>query len=393
MPYQFPDVVRRRTLLRGLLAAGAFSATSQFWASCSTSTINISTPVRGNESDRPLSIGVIYEGAKDDFGYSQSHAEAMAKIAAQLPHISVVEEARVPETAAAKEAMRSMIEQDGANLIFATSYGYFDPHVLELAIEFPQVQFFCPAQSLSGNVPPNVGTYFCYLIEPAFLTGMVAASMTQTGRLGVIIPKPIPAVIQDINSFVLGARSIDPNIPTQAIVTGEWNSPIKEAEAANSLIDQSVDVILPRVDNAKVVANIAQNRNIFYCGFHVNQADLAPEHFLTGVEWNWQAVYAQYVELIQAGNTLMNGGIPRTLIGGLRESFSEISPYGINIPTEVQMRVEAAKNQLISGERVIFEGGLKDNQGNLLVPDHDALKLGDPRLNSLDRFVEGITLN
>jgi basic membrane protein A and related proteins len=161
-----------------------------------------------------------------------------------------------------------------------------------------------------------VGSYFSDLVEPAYLAGIVAALTSKTGKLGFIIPKPIPVVLREVNSFALGARSVKPDIVVQAIFTGDWSLPVREAEAANSLIDQNADVLTGRVDNMKVIISTAEKRGVFSSGYHINQASLAPKGYLTGVEWNWGKIYSNYVELLKAGKTLMNGGIPSVVAGG-----------------------------------------------------------------------------
>ena len=391
MNHRLPFHLRRRTVLRGLLSASAFGLTSQFWTACSSEMPNSSAVEEGTEANlQPITVGFIYVGPTDDFGYNQAHAQAAAAMAAQFPNLKIVEEASIPETTAVQETMRNMIEQDGATVIFPTSWGYFDPHSLKLATEFPDVQFFHPNHPLDDSHPPNVGSYFSSLVEPAYLAGIVAGKMTQSGKLGLVVPKPIPVVLQEMNSFVLGARSINPEITANAVVTGEWALPIKEAEATNSLIDQGADVIITRVDSPKVVITTAKARGVYCCGYHTNQSDLAPDRFLTGVEWNWQKAYTTYAEMIGAGKTLMNGGIPKVLVGGLKEEFSKISPYGVKVSDDAKSSVEAVTGKLASGELVIFSGGLKDNQGNTVIPSGDAFKLNDPRLNTIDWFVEGI---
>lgn len=391
MSDRLPFHLRRRTVLRGLLSAGAFGLTSQFWTACSSDTPNSPTAGEGTEADiQPITVGFIYVGPKDDFGYNQAHAQAAAAMAAQFPGIRVVEEASIPETTAVQETMRNMIEQDGATIIFPTSWGYFDPHSLKLAAEFPDVQFFHPNHPLDDDHPPNVGSYFSSLVEPAYLAGIVAAKITQTAKLGLVVPKPIPVVLQEMNSFVLGARSINPEITANVIITGDWALPVKEAEATNSLIDQGADIIITRVDSPKVVITTAKSRGVYCCGYHVNQADLAPDNFLTGVEWNWQTAYTTYAEMTGAGKTLMNGGISKVLAGGLKEEFSKTSPYGVKVSADAKSTVEAVTEKLASGELVIFSGGLKDNRGNTVVPAGDAFKLNDSRLNTIDWFVEGI---
>lgn len=389
MSARYPYRLRRRTVVRGLLSAGAFGLTSQFWTACSSDSAE-TTDTATDSADESMTIGFIYVGPKDDFGYNQSHAQAAAAMAAQFPWVTLVEEASIPETTAVQETMRNMIEQDGAKIIFPTSWGYFDPHSLQLAAEFPEVQFFHPNHPLEDSHPANVGSYFSSLVEPAYLAGIVAGKTSQSGKLGLVIPKPIPVVLQDMNAFVLGARSVNPEITAQAVITGDWALPVKEAEATNSLIDQGVDVLITRVDSPKVVLTTAQERGVYCCGYHVDQGEIAPDTYLTGVEWNWVKAYTAYAELTKAGKTLMNGGIPKALAGGLKEEFSKISPYGPAASAEAQKTADDMTGKLVSGEVVIFSGGLKDNKGNVVVPEGDAFKLGDPRLNTIDWLVEGI---
>jgi basic membrane protein A and related proteins len=381
-------ILPRRTVIRGLLSFGAFSLTSQLWTGCtSSSSESTNSSTDGTES---MTIGFIYVGPKDDYGYNQAHAEAAARMASAFPWIKLVEEASVPETTAVQETMRNMIEQDGAKVIFPTSWGYFDPHSLKLAEEYPEVQFLHPNHPLEPSHPKNVGSYFSALMEPAYLTGIVAASMSKTGKLGFVIPKPIPVVLQEVNSFTLGAKSVNPDIIVQAIFTGDWALPVKEAEATNSLADQQADVVITRVDSPKTVITTAEQRGIYSCGYHVNEQSIAPKGFLTGVEWNWEQIYKNYAEMFQNGKTLMNGGVPQVVAGGLKESFSKISDYGAAVSPDVKTAVDQVKEQLISGELTIFKGELKDNKGNVVIPAGESYQPGDPRLNSIDWLVEGV---
>lgn len=278
--------LHRRTFVRGLLSAGAFGLTSQLWTACSSSSDKGTAA-----TDDLLTIGFIYVGPKNDFGYNQAHAEAAAKMAASFSWIKLVEEASVPETSAVQESIRSMIELDGASIIFPTSWGYFDPYSLQMAEEFPDVQFLHPNHPLEDSYPANIGSYFSSLVEPAYLAGIVAGMTSKSGKLGLIIPKLIPVVLQEMNSFVLGARSVNPDITAQAVVTGDWALPVKEAEATNSVIDQGADVVITRVDSPKVVITTVRERDVYCCGYHVNQLSVAPDNYLTGVEWSWQKAY------------------------------------------------------------------------------------------------------
>jgi len=376
----------RRQVIRGLIATGAFGVTSRLWTGC-TSTPN---SVKSTPIEKTLTMGFIYVGPKDDYGYNQSHAQGKAD-ASRLSGVKTVEEASVPETTAVEETMRNMIQQDGVQVLFPTSYGYYDPHILKLAKEFPDVQFFHPGALYKDGIhPKNVGSYLGYLTEPAYLAGIVAAHTSKTGKLGFVVPKPISIVLREVNAFALGARSVKPDLKVQAIFTGDWSLPVREAEATNSLIDQGADVIISRVDNLKVVMTTAEKRGVYSCGYHINQSSLAPKGFLTGVEWNWSKIYSNYAEMIRSGKTLTNGGIPHMIRGGLKEEFCKLSPYGAAVSAEAQKASEAAKAKLLDGSLVIFKGELKDNKGNIVIPAGQQYTLQDPKLETIDWLVEGV---
>ena len=123
-------------------------------------------------------------------------------------------------------------------------------------------------------------------------------------------------MLRNINAFTLGARLANPKATTQVIFTGDWSMPVKEAEATNSLIDQGVDVLTCHVDGPKTMVENAARRGAMVCGYHVNQSPLAPKAYLTGAEWNWEALYPKFVKMIAAGEA-----IPNFYRGGLKEEI------------------------------------------------------------------------
>ncbi|BAS59819.1 nucleoside-binding protein [Leptolyngbya boryana IAM M-101] len=332
-------------------------------------------------------MGFIYVGPKDDFGYNQAHFQGKEGVQG----VKVVDQASVPETTEVQEAMRNMIEQDKATVLFPTSFGYFDPHILKLATDYPEVQFFhCGAMYDAAKHPKNVGSYFGYIDEAQYVAGVVAGHMSKTGKLGFVAAKPIPQVLRNINSFTLGARSVKPTITTQVIFTGDWSLPVKEAEATNSLIDQGADVITCHVDSPKVVIETAEKRGAFTSGYHANQAALAPKGYLTGAEWDWTKVYSDYVKMIQEGKTLMNGGIPHLLRGGYKDGFVKISAFGPAVSETAKKDAEAARDKMKAGSLVIYKGGLKDNTGKEVVPAGKDYATTAIELESMNWLVEGV---
>lgn len=167
--------------------------------------------------------------------------------------------------------------------------------------------------------------------------------------------------------------------------------PVREAEATNSMADQGVDVITCHVDSPKVIVETAERRGIFSSGYHASQAALAPKGYLTGAEWNWGGVYTHYVEMLKGGKTLMNGGIPHLVRGGLKEDFLKMSPYGTAVSKEAQQAADAAKEQLVAGTLVIYTGEIKDNKGKAVIQKGQKLKQTDINLEKIDWLVEGVS--
>jgi basic membrane protein A len=333
----------------------------------------------------PMTIGFIYVGPKTDYGYNQSHAQGAAVIA-KLPGVKIREEEMVPETSAVEKTMESMINLDGATVLFPTSFGYFDPHILKEAKKYPKVTFLhCGGMYQEGKHPTNVGSYFGYIDEAQYVAGIVAGLTTKSNKLGFIAAKPIPQVLRNINSYTLGARSVNPKATTNVIFTGDWSMPVKEAEAANSLIDQGIDVLSMHVDSPKVIVETAERRGVFVTGYHVNQSALAPKGYLTGAEWNWGKVYTDYVDMIANGKPW-----PHLLRGGLKEGFVKVSPYGKAVSAAAKKKGDAAKAKFMAGTMVIYKGPLMDNTGKVVIPAGTEQKQTDIALEKMDYLVEGV---
>jgi basic membrane protein A and related proteins len=282
--------------------------------------------------------------------------------------------------------MEAMINQDKAGLIFATSFGYFDPHMLKMAEKYPKVRFaHCGGMWTEGKHPKNASSYFGYIDECQYLAGVVAGYTSKTKKLGFIAAKPIPQVLRNINAFTMGARSVDPSITTRVIFTGEWSMPVKEAEAANSLIDQGVDVLTCHVDSPKVVVETAEKRGIYSSGYHASQAALAPKGYLTGAEWDWSTPYTAQVKALQTG-----AAQPNLLRGGLKEGYVKMSPYGAPVSAAAKAKADEIKAAMMKGGFVIFKGPLKDNKGSVVIAAGKGIDQFDPELEKMNYLVEGV---
>src|SRR5471030_1723543 len=270
-----------------------------------------------------LTVGIVYVGARDDFGWNQAHAVAI-KALKEVPGVKVVEEENVPETDAVSKSMESMINLDGAGLILATSFGYYKPFVVDLAKKYPDVQIRHAAPLWNKDTDPkNAGSYFGYLNQAHYVDGVAAGLSTKTGKIGFVAAKPIASVLSNINSVLLGARSVNPKAVVQVIFTGDWSLPVREAEAANALVDAGCDVITCHVDGPKVVIETAEKRGVKTCGHNASQAPLAPKGFITGAEYKWVTIYKGYAEDLKGGKQL-----PNMVSGGYEADMVQNTPFG-----------------------------------------------------------------
>ncbi|MET0333952.1 MAG: BMP family ABC transporter substrate-binding protein [Rhizobacter sp.] len=363
--------INRRGVLKGV---GAVGATAAFGG--------LSGLV---QAQAPITVGFIYVGPRDDYGYNQAHAEAVAEVK-KLPGIKAVEEENVPETTAVQKTMQGMISQDGAALLFPTSFGYFDPHMLAVAGKNPKARFaHCGGMWTKGKHPDNTGSFFGYIDEGQYLNGVVAGHMSKSKKIGFIAAKPIPQVLRNINAFTLGARSVDPSITCTVIFTGDWSMPVKEAEATNSLADQGVDVFTMHVDGPKVIVETAAKRGKFVCGYHASQAKLAPNAYLTGAEWNWITAYKTIIDAARTGKPH-----PNFVRGGLKEGFVKSSPYGSMVTAAAKKKADDTKAKMIAGSFDIFKGPLKDNTGKEVIAAGKVFKQTDIELEGMNYLVEGV---
>ncbi len=363
--------MKRRTLLKGMAGAGTLAALGGFGIT------------RAFAEDK-VKMGFIYVGPRDDYGYNQAHFEGKSAVAKQA-WVKAFDEENVPETIEVIKTMESMINLDGAQVVFPTSFGYF-PHILKIAEKYPKVMFLhCGGLWDASKHPKNVGSYFGYIDEPMYLAGIVAGHMSKSGKLGYIAAIPIPQVLRNINSFTMGARSVNPKITTNVVFTGGWANPVKEAEASNSMIDQGIDVLTCHVDSPKVVVETAEKRGVMCCGYHTNQAVLAPKGFLTGAEWNWSKVYADYAEMIKSGKT-----IPNLVRGGIKEGVVKSSPYGASVSEKARKQADDARAKFMDGSMVVYKGPVKDNKGNVVIAAGKEYKQTDIWLESMDWLVEGV---
>jgi simple sugar transport system substrate-binding protein/basic membrane protein A len=332
-------------------------------------------------------VGFIFVGPKDDFGYNQAAYQGSQAVAKAFPDVKVLTAENVPEDDNAARVMNSMIAK-GAKIIFATSYGHLDA-AIKVAAEHPDVAVVQQGNLITGAVTPNIGTYFGTVYEPVYLAGIAAGKTTKTNKLGYVYAFPIPQTLDNIDAFQRGAASVNPKVKTYAVNTSSWCDPAKQAEAAKSLLQEGVDVITQHQDCTATIIKATEAAGKYTVGYHADASSLAPKGWLGGSQWDWGALYTDIVKTARAGSftgSKYNANYRVGLKTG-QNPFVQ-SPFGPAVPTSVQDEVTKAKAWLATPAGSPFAGPVKDQSGKIripagTIPDYTVIE-------KIDYFVDGV---
>ena len=260
----------------------------------------------------------------------------------------------IPETAAAERIMQRMINE-GAKLIYATSYGYLES-ALRVAEKNPNVTFM---HCLGGKQAPNLGTYSSNMWEVAYVAGVVAAMTSKDNlQFGFVAAHPIPPILWILNSFTLGAQSVNEDITVDTIFTNSWYNPAAETEAVNSLASKGVGLVYVLVDSGIAGVQAAERAGIYALSQNADLSSFAPNMWITGSVWGWANLYEDVTRSV-IDKTWKSCHIG----GGLKEGYTELAPFGPAVSGEAQQRSRELIAQIAAGERNVFAGPIYDTEG------------------------------
>jgi simple sugar transport system substrate-binding protein len=326
----------------------------------------------------PLKVAFAYVGPVGDAGWTFAHDRARKEVQAEFGDkiaTSFVE--NVPEAADAERVLRDMVDQ-GNTLIFGTTFGYMEP-MLRVAADAKGVKF---EHATGYKTADNMRTYDSRTYEGAYLAGIVAGSMTKTNSLGVVASIPIPEVIRNIDSFTLGAQSVNPKVTTRVVWVNKWFDPPKEGEAAQALMNQGVDVLMQNTDSSAVLQT-AEKAGKFAFGWDSDMTKFGPNAHLASAIINWTPYYKKAV-----GDVL--GGTWKTekTWWGVKEGAIDLVGISDKVPTSAKARIDQVKAGLKDGSFAIWKGPMVDTTGKAM------LKAGttadDGFLVGINFYVKGV---
>jgi simple sugar transport system substrate-binding protein len=324
-----------------------------------------------------LKVGFIYIGPPGDHGWTYQHDLARQAAEAALgEQIETIFVENVPEGPDAERTIERLARQ-GVGLIFTTSFGYMDP-TLKVAKRFPDVKF---EHATGYKRADNVSTYSSRFYEGRYVIGQIAGKMSESGVAGYIASFPIPEVVRGINSFLLGAQSINPDFKLKVVWINSWFDPGKEADAAKVLISQGADIITQHTDSTAAI-QVAEEKGVYAFGQASDMTAFAPKALLTSIINNWSDYY------IARTKAVLNGSWETSdTFGGMDMNMVRMGPF-TNMPADVKAMAEATTEAITSGQLHPFAGPIFKQDGSQAINEGEILDLGT--LLGMNWYVQGV---
>jgi basic membrane protein A and related proteins len=328
----------------------------------------------------PLKVAFAYVGPVGDGGWTFAHdngRKAVEKEFGDKVKTSFVE--NVPESADAERVIRDLVGQ-GNTLVFGATFGYMEP-MLKVAKDSPKVTF---EHATGYKSAENMRAYDSRTYEGAYMAGVIAGKMTKTNTLGVVGSIPIPEVIRNINSFTLGAQSVNPKIKTKVVWVGDWFKPPKETEAATALINGGADVLMQNTDSSAVLQT-AEKMGKRAFGWDSDMSSYGPKAHLGSAVINWAPYYVATVRDALENKWKTS---PTKIWWGVKEGAIDFVSVAADVPEDAKKKLGEVKAGLKDGSFVIWKGPIVDNAGKeVLAKDKVA---DDEFLGGINFYVKGV---
>ena len=328
--------------------------------------------------DDPYKVGFVYVGPVGDHGWTYQHDQARQDLVEKFgDKVKTTYVESVPEGADAERVINQLV-QSGHDMIFTTSFGFMNP-TIKVAKRFPNVLF---EHATGYKRAENVSTYAGRFYEGRYPIGVMAGRMTESNTIGYIAPFPIPEVVRGINAFTKGLHSVNPDAQVKIIYVNTWYDPGKEREAAETLVAQGVDVLVQHTDSAAPM-QLAEEKGLTAFGQASDMSPFGPTAQATAIVDDWSAYYIERVQAAMDGSWKS-----QDVWGGLDSGMVQLSAFGPKVPEDVAKEAEQIVEDIKSGKLVIFQGPIKDNEGQVRIAEGEAAS--DEDLLSMNWYIEGI---
>lgn len=340
-----------------------------------TTTAAMSLAASAQAADK-LKACWVYTGPIGDFGYSYQHDQGRLEVEKALG--DKVETAYLENVSEGPDADRAFerLAREGCKIIFGTSFGFMDPEV-KVAKKFPKVMFEHATGYKTGD---NLGIYNARFYEGRYVLGQIAAKESKAGVAGYIVSFPIPEVVMGINSFMLGAQSVNPNFKAKIVWVNSWFDPGKEADAAKALFDQGADIVVQHTDSTAAL-QVAEERKLHGFGQSSDMIKFAPNAQLTSLTDEWGPYYISRVQAALDGTWK-----PDNVWLGIKDGAVKLAPF-TNMPDDVKAMAEATTKKISDGWNP-FTGPIAKQDGTPWLKDGEIAD--DGTLLGMNFYVKGV---
>ncbi|MDP3171958.1 MAG: BMP family ABC transporter substrate-binding protein [Polaromonas sp.] len=326
----------------------------------------------------PLKIGFVYVAPITEAGWVRQHEDARKAVEAALgDRVKTTYVENVAEGADAERVIRDLALQ-GHQLIFTPSFGYMEP-TIKVARDFPDVKF----ESVTGyKTAANVAVANARYYEGRYLAGIAAGRLASSA--GYVAGFAIPEVIQGINAFTLGMRSVNPAAEVKVVWLGAWFDPPRERDAAMTLFNQGVELIAFHTGSTAVMA-AAQERGKLAIAYHSDMRKVAPAAQVLAVTHQWGDYYTRRARAVLDGSWKSG-----SIWGGVKEGMIRVDSFGPKVPKKVADEVLARQKDIAAGKLHPFRArtALLDNEGR------EVLAIGqtftDEQILGMNFLVQGV---
>ena len=330
-----------------------------------------------------LKVGVIFDGPLLDGGWNESHSAAIDRVKEKYPGIEITRIEGANPGQRAQLAIEELASQ-GHQLILATGSSHTED-ILTINEDYPDSKFATVGGTMLAD---NLAQYFTAIEQVRYLHGMMAGLLTETGVVGFISGFPVPIEVRTLNAVALGVESVNPDARMEILWVNSWYDPDLEREAARTLFEAGVDVIVSDMSSPGI-PSFADREGMLFSSYDQDLSDVNPQSWAGGFNIRWDAYYQKAVEDMIAGVWQ-----PELYYGGIAEGMLIEATYGPAVTPAILEAIEAKKAELVSGSFEVFGGPIVDNEGTERVPAGASLGLVEVQAccDWLVSFLEGASI-
>jgi basic membrane protein A len=358
---------------KGKLALAAVAAMAALFAVVGAGTVSAKTKAG------PYKVAWILPGPRNDGGWSQAHYDGLKYVQKTLGNkVQTTFKESIATGPQLNQTVASLVNQ-GYQMIFGTSYGYFSK---QLAAKYPKVLF---EQATMIDTSKNLAEYFGAAEDTIYLSGMAAGAAAKCNTIGYVVAFPTPEIIRHTNAFALGAQSMHPGVKLKVVFTNSWFDPAKEKKAAQGLHAAGACVLGQNVDSP-ATGQYAESIGIPWAGYDSNASNFAPKSWLTASVYNWGPYYLRRIKAAIAGTWK-----PGFYYGTINDGLTALAPFGPGVAAATKATILKKEKAIENGSFNEFTGPLYDQSGKLAVPKGKRLTIN--QLYSMNWFVKGVIGN